>query len=131
MPFGRRGLFCIGRNFGTRFCIFGDRGYAHGDPSLQVPLVGQAGRVEPSKTYNIQCAKTRQCVEWYFGKIKTLFAFLDFCKNQKLYLQPICADWLSATLLANCHSCFYGNQSAQYFEVPTPDTEDYLKRAFL
>ena len=69
-------------------------------------------------------------VRWSFGKVKTLFAFVDFSKNQKLYLQPLASYWLSATLLANCHSCLYGNQTSQYFRVPTPDLEDYLAAAF-
>ena len=106
------------RNFGRRFCIFGDRGYMHGDPSLHVPFQGQAGRVEPGKSYNIACASCRIYAEWSFGKVKSLFAFVDFTKNQELYLQPIASYWFSATLLANCHSCLYGNETSQFFQVP-------------
>ena len=50
----------------------------------------------------------------------------DYEKNNKLYKQAVCSFWLIATLLANCHSCLYGNQVSQYFGVPTPDLEDYL-----
>jgi hypothetical protein len=113
-----------------RWCAFGDRGYAAGHPSLHVPFIGVQGRVEPGRTYNMRCARTRICVEWCFGKVKTLFAFVDFKKNQKLYLQPIGSYWHAAVLLTNCHSCLYGNQTAQFFGCPTPDLEVYLKPAY-
>ena len=70
------------------YCIFGDRGYTHGDPSLQVPFQGLAGSVEPGRSYNIRRAKHRISIEWCFGKIKKTFAFVDFNKNQKLALPP-------------------------------------------
>ena len=50
-----------------------------------------------------------------------------YLKNQKLHLQPVASYWQIATLLTNCHSCFYGNQTATYFGVPTPEVEDLLK----
>ena len=49
---------------------------------------------------------------------------------QKFYLQPVAYYWQIATLLTNCNSCFYGNLTSQYFEVPTPEVEDYLKNGF-
>jgi hypothetical protein len=87
--------------------------------------------VNPGKAYNEACSPIREPIEWMFGKVKILFAFVDFHKNQKLYLQPITSYWLIATLLTNCHSCLYGNQTSQYFQVPAPDLEDYLATAFI
>ena len=124
-------LIRMKRFFGLAVCLFADRGYSHGDPSLQVPFQGAAGRVEPGRSYNIACSAMRQPIEWMFGKVVILFAFVDFKKNQKLYLQPVTSYFLIATLLTNCHSCLYGNQTSQYFQVPTPDLEDYLLTAFL
>jgi hypothetical protein len=118
------------RFLGVAWSAFADRGYVHGDPSLQVPFQGAAGRVQPGKAYNEACSKIREPIEWMFGKIKILWAFVDFKKNQKLYLQPVTSLWLIATLLTNCHSCLYGNQTSMYFQVPTPDLGEYLKTAF-
>ena len=111
------------------FYLFGDRGYVHGHPALQVPFKG-TGLTAQQKGYNLVMSRFRQPVEWCFGKISTLFAYVDFYKNQKLYLQPVASYWQIATLLTNCHSCFYGNLTSQYFEVPTPEVEDYLKNGF-
>jgi hypothetical protein len=75
-------------------------------------------------------SKIRQPVEWSFGKIGNLFAFVDFEKNQKLYLQPVASYWQIAALLTNCHSCLYGNETSKYFRVPTPELEVYVASAF-
>ena len=111
------------------YYLFADRGYTHGNPYVQVPY--KAPVLLPYQTaYNGVMSKIRQPVEWSFGKVGRYFAFVDFEKNQKLYLQPVTSYWQIATLLTNCHSCFYGNQTATYFGVPTPEVEDLLKNGF-
>ena len=75
-------------------------------------------------------SKIRQLVEWSFGKVSLLFAFIDFEKNLKLAKQPIASYWRVACLLTNCHSCLYSNQTSMYFGIPTPDLEDYLRNGF-
>lgn len=68
----------------------------------------------------------RQSVEWGFGKVINEFAFLDFKKNQKLLLQDVGTMYRTAVILTNCHTCLYGSQTAQYFEVNPPLLENYL-----
>ena len=110
------------------YCVFGDRGYDAGHPSLQIPFTG-AHITQDEANYNLKMLKIRQPVEWAFGKVVNLFAFVDFKKNNKLHKQPVGIFYLNAVLLANCHSCLYGNQTARYFNIPTPDLEDYLFNA--
>ena len=110
------------------FCLYGDRGYDHGNPALQVPYNG-AVVADDERAYNRQMSDIRQPVEWAFGKVIQNFAFVDFDKNQKLYQQPVAIFYLNAVLLTNCHSCLYGNQTSRYFSVPTPELEDYLANA--
>ena len=118
---------CVYR--GVRYCLFGDRGYPRNNPWLHVPFMGL--HLPPQHAlYNLRMSRVRQCVEWSFGKVCSLFAFVDFAKNQKLYLQPVASYWQIASLPTNCHSCLYGNQTAMYFGLPTPDLEVYLAGAF-
>ena len=121
--------FCGGVYLLILFYVFGDRGYAHGNPALQVPYKGAALTARQTG-YNLSMSKMRQPVEWSFGKVGRYFAFVDFYKNQKLYLQPVASYWQIACMLKNCHSCLYGNQTSMYFLVPTPELEEYLKNAF-
>lgn len=117
------------RGVPTLFYMFGDRGYVHGHEALQVPYKG-AGLAAYQLQFNYWMSKFRQPVEWSFGKVCRYFPFVDFEKNQKLYLQPVASYWQIATLLTNCHSCLYGNQTSRYFRVPTPELEDYLRNGF-
>lgn len=68
----------------------------------------------------------RQAVEWGFGKIIGEFAFLDLKKNQKLLLQEISMMYTTGMILSNCHTCLYGSQTAQYYNIQPPTLEEYL-----
>lgn len=121
----RRSLERLSVRHGYPVSIFGDRGYNHGHECLQVPHGGSV-RTDAEIRFDRIMSKIRVPVEWSFGKVIGLFAFTDYKKNNKLYSQPIGSYWKNATLLANCHSCFYSNEISTYFEVPTPSIEDYL-----
>lgn len=70
----------------------------------------------------------RVAVDWGFSKIVTLFAFIDFKKNQKLLLQELESFTKVAVLLTNAHTCLYGHQSATYFNIVPPDLEEYFEQ---
>ena len=73
-------------------------------------------------------SNVRECVEWGFGKVSTLFAFTDFKKNLKVGLQPVDKYYSVATILTNCHTCFYGSQTSDYFGLESPTIEEYLNK---
>lgn len=106
------------------FCLFGDAGYpisAH----LVCPFKG-ASLTEDQRAFNVEMSRSRICVEWSFGKVIELFAFLDFKKNLKLFLQPIAKYYVVATILANCHTCLYGSQTTSLFNTRAPTLQQYL-----
>lgn len=57
-------------------------------PHLIMPFRG-GDLTEEQQHFNSCMSKVYQSVEWGFGKVVQQFAFLDFKKNLKLYLQPI------------------------------------------
>ena len=81
---------------------------------------------DDQQEFNSRMSKLRVSVEWGFGKICQLFAFLDFKKNLKILLQPIGKYYLVAVVLANCHTCLYGSQTSTFFGLDPPVLEDYL-----
>lgn len=84
-------------------------------------------RITPEQQqFNLQMSTVRQAVEWGFGKVVQLFAFLDFKKNQKLLLQDISNMYNAAVLLSNCHTCLYGGVINKYFNADPPSLETYL-----
>lgn len=71
-------------------------------------------------------SQVRQCVEWGFAKVISIFAFLDYKKNLKLMLHPVSDYYAVGTIFTNCHTCLYGSQTSSYFAVDAPTLENYL-----
>ena len=51
-------------------------------------------------------SSVRQCVEWSFGKVITLFGYLDFSRSQVLFRTPVAVNYRVGVLLTNCHTCY-------------------------
>ena len=71
-------------------------------------------------------SSVRECVEWGFGKVVSIFAFMDFKKNLRIYLQPVGKMYFTAVFLTNCHTCLYGSQTGAYFDLDAPNLSVYL-----
>ncbi|XP_070387683.1 uncharacterized protein [Dermacentor albipictus] len=109
---------------GHSYCIYGDPAYPL-RPLLLKPYSATSSSGH-QLLFNKQMSKVRQAVEWGFGKIAGLFAFVDFRKNQKLYRQNLPQMYKVSALLANCHTCLYGSQVSTYFGLEPPALEMYL-----
>ncbi|XP_013386696.1 protein ALP1-like [Lingula anatina] len=109
---------------GDRFAIYGDPAYPIRDWLLS-PFK-QAVLTAEQQQFNGSMSQVRESVEWQFGKIVNLFAFVDYKKNQKLFLQPVGKIYLVAALLSNFHTCLYGSQTSQYFGLDPPTIEEYV-----
>lgn len=66
------------------------------------------------------------CVEWTFSNIITLFAFLDYKKNQKLNLQPVGKSYRVATILTNYHTILYGSETGSFFDISLPFLPEFI-----
>lgn len=110
--------------FLQHYCIFGDSGYPL-KPRLITPYLGNS-LSQQQKLFNTSMSKMRICVEWEFGEIFEQFAFLDFKKNQKIYLQPLSKYMKVAAILKNCQTCLNGSQTSAYFNLSPPNLESYL-----
>ena len=109
---------------GEPYIIYGDPAYGL---SRNILAPFRAVRLtDDQQEFNSRMSKLRVSVEWGFGKICELFAFLDFKKNLKILLQPIGKYYLVAAVLSNCHTCLYGSQTSSFFGLDPPELEDYL-----
>lgn len=112
---------------GLPLVLYGDKAYAL-DQNLITPYRGVDLTVE-QREFNYSMNKGRIAVEWTFGKVSSLFAFVKFAPNQKLYLQPIGSYYKVATIITNCHSCCYESQTSKHFGLVAPSLEEYLQQA--
>ncbi|XP_040064314.1 protein ALP1-like [Ixodes scapularis] len=66
---------------GSVYTIYGDPAYPL-RPLLQKPFMG-ASLTAAEQNFNKKMSSVRQAVEWGFGKVSTLFAFVDFKKKSE------------------------------------------------
>lgn len=104
---------------GQPLCIYGDLAYPI-RVQLQLPYRG-ARLSNDEQFFNASMSTVRTAVELGFGDITSYFAFLDFKRNLKIGLSPVCA------LLRNAITCLYGFSTGSYFDVQPPTLEEYFQ----
>ena len=80
-------LINITKPNGDLYVLYGDPAYGL-TQNILAPFRGAHLTVQQMQ-FNKRMSKVRISVEWGFGKISQLFAFLDFKKNMKVLLQPV------------------------------------------
>lgn len=106
---------------GMPLALYGDKAYPI-HQNLITPYRG-AGLTAVQKEFNLKMNSARISVEWEFAKVGTLFGFMNYAPNLKVYLQPL-LHFRVAVLLSNCHSYLYRSQTSKYFDVEPPILED-------
>ena len=111
-------------DFPIDYLCYGDAAY----PLLRYITRGVKRRyANPQDIINGEkMSKVRECVEWGFGKIINLWAFLDFSKNLQIFSSPIATMYTVMAFLTNCHTCYYGGQTSTFFDCLSPSIEEYL-----
>lgn len=123
--FRESGIYNQLRSCARGMVIYGDTAYPISD--VLISPYRKAVLHEQEQMFNIAMSKVRQAVEWGFQKVAAEFAFCDYFKNQKLLLQDVVAIYKTSVILTNCHTCLYGSQTGQYFDIEPPTLEEYLK----
>jgi DDE superfamily endonuclease len=80
----------------------------------------------PQAAWNTQMSKVREVVEWGFANITTNWSFLDFKAAMMIFQSPIAKYYMIAAFLVNLRTCFYGNQTMDYFDSTTMSLDEYL-----
>ena len=117
---------CFVNEDGTWFTLYGDPGYSN-QKFIKTGYRQKNNNNEAQINFNRVMSSLRVSVEYGFGKILQLFAFVDLKKNQKLLLSPVKKFYIVVALFTNIHSCLRGNQVAMYFNCETPILETYLQ----
>jgi hypothetical protein len=71
-------------------------------------------------------SKVRICVEWRFKELTTQFRLVNFKVAQKIFKSPVAKHYITGVFLQNLQTCFYGNQTSQYFRVLPMSIYDYI-----
>jgi hypothetical protein len=76
--------------------------------------------------FNTTMSSVRESVEWGFKDVISQFRFLDFKIAQKVFLIPTAQYYMVGAFLHNLRSCFYGNETACYFDAVPMSIDAYL-----
>lgn len=76
--------------------------------------------------FNRALVSVRLAVEHFFGKLRRLFAFINYYRNLRLLGQPVALYVSVAAIFTILHSCFYGNQTEDFFRCGRPTLQAYL-----
>ncbi|KAF6215708.1 hypothetical protein GE061_000039 [Apolygus lucorum] len=109
----------------NRYVLYGDAAYPISEFLLK--LYPQTTADVDAMNFNRSMSAVRQAVDWGFEKVVREWAFVDFHKNLKVMKQDVPNIYKVACLLANCHSCLYGSQISQFFNVHPPTLQQYLQ----
>ena len=71
-------------------------------------------------------SKVCEVVEWDFANILAQWSFLDFRVAMKIFQSPVAKYFIVAALLVNIQTCFYGNQTMDYFKCEAMSLDEYL-----
>jgi hypothetical protein len=116
----------FGNAGGTNYALYGDTGYSN-SKYIKVGYKNCRTLTPQQRTFNMDMSALRVSVEYGFGKVIQMFAFLDFKKNQKVYLQQLKQQYYVAVILVNCQVCMRGSQVSEYFYCDPPTIEQYLQ----
>ena len=101
----------------------------YGNPvyPLRVHLQGPFANPTPDQLrYNKSMSQLHVVVEWVFGDISNLFAFLDFKKNLKIGLSSVGKMYTCCALMQNARSCLYECTASNFFGLDAPNLMDYF-----
>ena len=73
-------------------------------------------------------AQLWQSVEWSFGKLGNLWAFLHYKPGIQTHLSPVARYFRVAVLLTNAHTSLYGSQIGKYFGCKPPTFDEYFRK---
>ncbi|KXS11718.1 hypothetical protein M427DRAFT_102083, partial [Gonapodya prolifera JEL478] len=105
--------------------IYGDPAYMQ---SLHVQVPHKGYNLTPRQAaLNASMSQVRIASEWGYGKVTSLWGFIDYTHHMQLGRTPVGTIYKVAVLLTNCHTCFYGGFTLSHFNIQPPLLEDYLR----
>ncbi|KAG5887453.1 hypothetical protein JTB14_017309 [Gonioctena quinquepunctata] len=110
-----------------KYTLYGDQAYGLMELLLCPYPRKPQNLPEYQRQFNTSMKVFRVTVEWGFQKIVSEFEFVDFKKNHKLLLQDVEALYKTAVISTNSHTCLYGSQTADYFNIGPRSLKEYFE----
>lgn len=111
------------------YFLYADAGYSMG-PHLIVPYKGTLSNSE--QRFNTAMSTARVSVENAFGRVRSLWRFLNNDDDLMLNKSPLGSIYRTAVLFTNLRTCLdQTNQISAFFDLDPPTVREYLATSFL
>ncbi|KAI0742230.1 hypothetical protein C8Q80DRAFT_1109515, partial [Daedaleopsis nitida] len=107
--------------------LFGDAAYGWHDVLISPYATPSSHRTELEDLFNSIMSVIRIEVEHAFGIIVKLWPFLNATYKQRVLLSPVGSYYRVSTLFTDAHTCLYGNQTSNTFNLRPPSLEEYFR----
>jgi hypothetical protein len=77
---------------------------------------------------NTVMSPQRVGVEWAFGKISQITAFVDQYRVHSVQVGAVAKVYVLAAILANIHTCLYYGLAASYWQISPPTIGSYCNK---
>ena len=103
----------------------------YGDPAYPQSIYILGGYKNPLNDsthalWNTSMSKVCEVVEWGFANTLSQWSFLDFRAGMKIFQSPVAKYYIVGAFLVNLQTCFYGNQTMDYFDYEALSLHEYL-----
>lgn len=106
------------------YAMYGDPAYPQ-SPYLIGGVAGAAvGSIQAA--WNKAMSAARIAVEWTFGEVGRQFRGLSLKQSLQIYRMPVAKYYYTAVFLINCRNCFYGGETADYFNCSPMSLDEYI-----
>jgi hypothetical protein len=110
--------------FNEGFYLYADKGYTQ-SPQLIGSFKGDLSAEHEALNRNMSAL--RITVEWYFGRVSSLWAYTDMRKQMKIGQTPVGQIYRVSCFLTNIRTILTGrNEISDYFSCVPPSLDEYL-----
>jgi len=108
--------------------IYADSGYEYAGRSHILTRHRPFGITPAEEVENRVMKACRESIEWNFGEIIRLWAFIDWTKEMKLMKMPVADLDVVAIVLRNAYNCLNHGETSAYFECSPPAIHNWLRQ---
>ena len=111
-----------------QYNIYGDSAYCALGKSHLRARHNYAVNTIRDNSENKALSSCREIIEWDYGNVGTMFPLVDYKTVLKLVNMPVKHMYLTAMILRNAFNTMNPGQTSQYYNLPPPSLDDWLRQ---
>ncbi len=109
-----------------KFCVYGDSAYIVGNyPYIKARHDNEINNPREILE-NRSMSSCRECIEWDYGNVGTMWPLVDYSKVLKIRKMPVAKMYITAMIMRNAYVTINGCETTKYFNCVAPTLECWL-----